>query len=168
MRFKAVIVKPGLWGLRKSDLRDIGRDAIEAAGKLWHYLFKRRHFTHEAFDLYRYSRRSRKYEARKAKFHPDADGRPLVFTGESERLAMAANVVIAKATTFDKYHADVNVSAPNLNFHAREMTRTTDYEDAAMEEKFAEVFEAGMVDKARARGASDRRIELWQGHLNAA
>ncbi len=164
MNLKAVIIAPGLWGLNKSAFRKIGRDAIAAAGLLWHTSFKRRHFQAEAFDLYGYKQRSKKWEARKAKVHPESAGRPLVFTGESEQLAMAQNRVDARATSFDQYHAEVTVSAPHLNFHANEMTRTTAEEDAWMAAAFAESFEAGMVEAAKENGTSARTIELWQSH----
>lgn len=168
MNFKTIIVAPGLWGLSKGDFRKIGREAIEASGKYWHYFYKRKHFQLEAFELYRYHRRTQKYEKAKAKKHPEAGGRPLVFSGVSEELAMSANRVSARATTFEHYHADVTVSAPNLNFHGDEMTKTIDVEDLSMEDKFAEVFEQGMVAAARENGTSSRTIELWKGHANAA
>lgn len=164
MNLSAVIVKPGLWGLSKSDYRDIGRNAIEAAGLLWHTKFKPLHFQLEAFERYAYRRRSKKWEAQKAKIHPEAGGRPLVYSGQSEQLAKAANRIVARATTFDKYHADVTVSAPNLNFHANEMTRTTPEEDEALADKFHDEFVAGMVSAARENGTSARTIELWKSH----
>lgn len=164
MNLKAMIVAPGLWGLNKSDLQAIGRNAIEAAGLYWHANFKKRHFQLEAFEMYGYSPRSPAWEAEKARIHPEAGGRPLVFSGESEQLAMAQNRVKATARNFETYHADVTVSAPTLNFHADEMTLITPEENAALESEFARVFEAGMVAAARENGTSARTIELWQSH----
>lgn len=163
MNLKAVIVAPGLWGLNKSDFRKIGSAAIEAAGLYWHAHFKALHFQKEAFQRYGYKPRSKKWEAEKARVHPEAAGRPLVFSGESEQLAMAQNRVRATAKNFETYSAEVTVSAPNLNYHAEEMTRTTDAELEALAAEFARVFESGMVAAAKDNGVSAGRIELWQG-----
>jgi hypothetical protein len=168
MKLKPLIKEPKLWGLTKTDMRNAGRVAIEAAGKLWHAVFKRRHFQLEAFDLYRYRRRSKKHEAIKARIHPEAGGRPLVFTGGSEQLAMSQDNVTAKARSFDRYHAEVKVSAPNLSFHSKEMTTTTAGERAEMAETFGRVFAEELVRAAQENGVSRRQINLLSGHLSAA
>jgi hypothetical protein len=96
------IIQPGLLGLTKTDLRNIGREAIKEAGLSWHRRYKSFHFQIFAFQKYSYRRRTKKYEQRKRRDHPEANGRPLVFTGNSERSAMAANAVTAIATSFDR------------------------------------------------------------------
>lgn len=164
MNFKAMIVRPGLWGLSRKDLQNIGRSAIEAAGLYWHANFKAKHFQLEAFERYGYKPRSKAWEAEKARVHPEANGRPLVFSGESEQLAMAQNRVKATAKNFETYSAEVTVSAPTLNYHAEEMTATTDAELEAIATEFARVFELGMVAAAQEHGTSARTIELWQSH----
>lgn len=163
MKLSAHIVKPGLWGLSRKQLQDIGRDAIEAAGLYWHAHFKSRHFTREAFDLYGYTPRSPAWEAEKARLYPDHAGLPLVFTGESQALAMAQNRVRATAKNFESYSAEVTVSAPTLNYHAEEMTVTTPDELAEIGVEFARVFEFGLVEAAKSNGVSAARIELWRG-----
>jgi hypothetical protein len=174
MRLTATIEDAAPYLLSKSEMNAIGRDAIAAAGLFWHANFKRRHFQMEAFDLYGYRKRSKKWEAERAALQrirglPDSGGRPLVFTGESERLAMSQNRVkssVARDTGL--YHADVTVSAPTLNYHANEMTRTTDEEDAAMEAKFAEVFQQGIESAWKSHGLSSAKIELGRQQLSAA
>ncbi len=168
MNLKATITDAAPYLLGKREMQKIGRDAIEAAGKYWHYKFKRRHFQLEAFDLYKYKTRTAKWEAIKKRIHPEAGGRPLVFSGESERLAMSSNRVDARAPSFDKYHADVTVSAPNLNFHSWEATKTTADEDAEMQAVFAQVFQDGVTAAWKSHGLSSAKIELGRQQLNAA
>ncbi len=167
MRIKGFITEPKLWGLTKASMRDAGRAAIGAAGLLWHREFKKLHFQLEAFSRYGYRFRAKKWEAIKAKRHPESGGRPLVFTGESESLAMYQSRVDARATSFDRYHADVTVSAPKLNFHANEMTKTTPEEDDAMAEEFARVFGEQLMAAAEAGGATSRQLSLLEGGIAA-
>jgi hypothetical protein len=75
MRLSARITEPKLWGLTKRDMQDAGRSAIEAAGKLWHDKIKRRHFLKEAVEMYGYRPRTKSYEQKKQREHPEA-GRP--------------------------------------------------------------------------------------------
>lgn len=168
MKLKATLIDAAPYLLSRREMQRIGREAIEASGKLWHYLYKRLHFQMEAFDRYGYRRRTSKWEAIKAKKHPEAGGRPLVFTGESERLAMSQNRVVARAPSWDRYHADVTVSAPNLNFHSAEMTRTTADEDGAMQDKFAQAFNDGVAAAWKSHGLSSSKIELGRQQLSAA
>jgi hypothetical protein len=145
MILKARIVKPGILGLKKRDLQDCGRTGIHAAGLLWHRQYKKHHFQKYAFAKYRYRRRSKAYERRKHREHPEAEGRPLVFTGESERRAMSAEVVHATATSWDRARAHVVVSGPNLNFHADEATRVSVYEERRLAQEFADRYERRLV-----------------------
>ena len=168
MRFKAYIIRPGLFGLTKSDLRAIGRKAIENIGLMWHYKYKAFHFKSFAAAKYGYSPRSPKYRNAEFAFgkrRNNGPPRPLVFTGESERLAMASNTVRAKATSFDKYHVEVIVNAPALNFKnkntaidmRREMTTVIPSELKAMELRFAQVFTKG-IEQTIARKRGIRRL----------
>ncbi len=168
MNLTATITDAGPYLLSKREMQKIGRDAIEAAGKLWHYKFKRRHFQTEAYSLYHYRKRAAKWEIIKARIHPESAGVPLVFSGESRQLAMSQNRVTARAPSFDRYHADVTVSAPKLNFHSSEVTRTTADEDAEMEACFAQVFADGVAAAWKSHGLSSSKIELGRQQLNAA
>lgn len=167
MKLTATLEDTGPYLVSKSEMQKIGRAAIEASGKLWHYKFKRLHFLLSAFEMYGIKKRGPAYEAYKARIHPEANGRPLVFSGESEQLAMAANKVAATAKNFETYHADVTVSAPHLNFHAEEMTKTTAEEDSAMEEIFGRVFQDGVVDAWKSHGLSAGKIELGKQQFAA-
>lgn len=148
MDLRARIVKPGFMGLKKRQLQACGRTAIAAAALYWHQHYKGFHFQHFAFQKYAYKRRSPRYQRRKKLEHPEAMGRPLVFSGDSERQAMAAERVEASATTFDRYHARAIISAPNLNFHAAEMTRVTVGEERRLAEEFRTHFERQLLAAA--------------------
>lgn len=142
IKLKQVIVKPGLWGLTKKDLRDAGRVAIGEAGDYWHAKFKKHHFQTYAYAKYGYEPRTYAYRRRKDREHPEAQGRPLVWTGESERRAMASDAVHATAKSFDSFRAEVIINAPTLNYRrlADEVTRTIAGEDAQLQNVFAKAF----------------------------
>jgi hypothetical protein len=138
-RFKAIIVKPGLWGLSKKDIRDAGRHGILCAGLYWHDHMKRHHFQLYAFGKYNYKPRAPVYERRKDREHPEAQGRPLVFGGDSERSAMASRTVKATAKSWEQFHADVVINAPTLNYQQLydEATRVTSSEERTLANIFA-------------------------------
>jgi len=144
------IIRPGLLGLSKTDLRNIGRAAIAEAGYSWHRRYKSFHFQIFAFAKYGYRKRTKKYEQRKKREHPEAQGRPLVFSGNSERSAMASNIVRAAATSFDRFQARVSINAPTLNYQRLhdEMTRTTVGEQRQLAEDFRDEFERRLVSTA--------------------
>ncbi len=145
----------------KSEMNNIGKAAIGLAGDLWQAKFKRQHFQMEAFDIYNYKTRTRKWEAIKKRIHPEAEGRPLVFSGESERIAMSSNRV---ATSVKRdtglYHADLMIGGSNLNFRAYEMTKTTPEEDAEMQDVFWRSFSEGIIASWKSHGMSSAKIEL--------
>ncbi len=100
--------------------------------------------------------------------HPESGGRPLVFTGESERLAMAQNRVTTRVPDWAHYRADVTVSAPKLNFWSSRVTRTTAEEDDEMQATFAQVFIDGVAAAWKSHGLSSSKIELGRNQLIAA
>lgn len=153
MDLRARIVKPGYLGLGRRQLQGCGRAAIAAAALYWHQHYKGFHFQSFAFQKYAYRKRSTGYQRLKKREHPEAHGRPLVFSGESERLAMASEKVDAAATSFDRYHARALISAPNLNFHADEMTRVTVGEERRLAEEFRAVFEQQLTAAAAVNNA---------------
>lgn len=168
MRFKGYIIRLGLFGLTKSDYRTIGRTAIQNVALMWQYRFKRLHFQPFAGAKYGYTPRSPLYRNSEYAFGKKrAPGpiRPLVFSGESERLAMASHTVRAKATTHERYHADAIVNAPALNFKnknsaidmRKEMTTVIPSEAKQMESRFAEVFTKTM-QQVIVRKRSTRRL----------
>lgn len=162
LKLKAVIVKPGLWGLTRRDLRDAGRDAIEVAGDYWHARFKKLHFAEFAAAKYGYKRRTAAYQDRKDREHPEANGRPLVFTGESERRAMASVAVHATAKSFDSFKAEVIIDAPTLNYRqlADEVTRTLASEDVALQNVFAKEFTRRFLQAAESKTATVPATQL--------
>lgn len=149
----AKIVRPGLMGLGRRDLQACGRDGIRDAGLLWHRKYKGFHFQRFAFAKYGYKRRSKKYEQQKQRAHPEAEGRPLVFTGDSERSARAGNTVHARAPSWERAVAEVIVNAPTLNYRQLhdEMTRVTVFEQRVLAEQFRSTFERRMVSLANGK-----------------
>lgn len=150
IRLFARVVQPGLLGLGKRDLQACGRESIRECGLMWHARYKGFHFQRFAFAKYGYKRRTKAYERRKQKEHPEAQGRPLVFTGDSERSAMAQNAVVATAKSWEQYTAEVRINAPTLNYrqlHA-ELTRVTAGEQRSLAEHFRSQFERRLVAAA--------------------
>ncbi len=168
MTFSATITDAGPFIIGKREYGKIGRAAIEACGKLWHYKFKRRHFQLEAFDRYHYRTRTTKWDAIKKRIHPEAGGRPDVFSGESEQIAMSSNKVTTSVPDWEHYRAECNIGGGRLNFRANEMTCTTPDEDAEMEAVFAQVFEQGVTAAWKSHGLSSAKIELGRQQLSAA
>jgi hypothetical protein len=149
---RGTMVRIGIYGLQKRDYQNIGRVAIKAAGDWWHARYKNSHFQLFAFGRYGYRKRTAAWEAKKAAEHPEAGGRPLVFTGNSERDAMSASEVRATATAHDRYHAEVVIAGPTLNFHADEMTRVIGSEIRTMENAFALGWAGEFTRAARRNG----------------
>ena len=144
IKIKQVIIRPGIWGLTKKDLRDAGRIAIKFTGDVWQSTYKKLHFAKFAAAKYGYKPRTHAYERRKMREHPESEGRPLVFTGVSERRAMASDRVVATAKSFDSFRAECIIDAPALNYRqlADEVTRVTDAESANLQNVFAKAFTA--------------------------
>jgi len=158
MRLKNYIIRPGLLGITKADMRDAGRAAMKLAGWMWHRKFKGLHFQAFAGAKYSYAPRSPRYAKKEYAFgkkRAPGPPRPLVFTGQSEKLAMASNKVNARATSFDKYHADVIVNAPALNRRnkdtrvdmRKEMTTVLPAEAKQLEAEFARGYIATLMSK---------------------
>jgi hypothetical protein len=147
LKLKVVIVKPGLWGLTKKDLRDAGREAIQYAGLYWHEHYKGLHFQVFAIPKYGYQRNTHDYERRKKREHPEAGGRPMVYSGESERRAMASDKVRATAKSWEAFHADVVIDAPALNYRRLhdQMTKTTPAEELVLANEFARKFTSNFL-----------------------
>jgi hypothetical protein len=150
INFGARLVKPGYLGLSRTDLRECGVAGMAAAGRKWHRDYKRHHFEKYAFAKYRYKRRTTEYERRKAREHPENAGRPLMFTGESRRSAMASDTVIATAKNWETFRAEVHVDAPALNYRQLhdEMTRVAVSEEREMAREFRQTFERRLVSRA--------------------
>jgi len=142
IQIKQVIVKPGLWGLTKKDLRDAGRVAIRACGDYWHQKFKKHHFQTYAYARYGYKPRTEAYRRRKHHEHPEAEGRPLVWTGDSERRAMASQAVVATAKSWESFKAEVTIDAPTLNYQQlyEEVTVVNAQEQGILQNLFATEF----------------------------
>lgn len=71
--------------LSLSAWRQVSKEAWQAAGEAWHREVLPKKFTAQGAREYRYKRRSRRYEVRKERQF--GHRRPLVYTGELERMA---------------------------------------------------------------------------------
>lgn len=162
MNFKASLVQPGMWGMTKSSLRTVGREAIRTTGLFWHANFKWLHFQKLAFERYGFKQPSPKYAALKERQHPEAEGRPLVFTGESERDAMAANKVDATASSYEKFQADCIINGPNLNFHPDMASAITREEEETLEEVFAQEYESEMLAAVQFLNSTAGQRAYWE------
>lgn len=151
MKLKMVIIRPGIWGLTKKDLRDAGRDAMYAPMLLWHAQFKKHHFQLYAFGKYGIPHPTHGYAERKDREHPEAEGRPNVFSGQSEQLAMASNQVRVKAQSFERFTGEAVIDGPNLNFHPERMTVLAANELVAMQAAFAEGYKKNFLAAAERR-----------------
>lgn len=158
MRLRGYIIRPGLLGITKADMRGAGRAAMKLAGWMWHSRYKGFHFQTFAGPKYGYAPRSPRYANKEYAFgkkRAAGPPRPLVFSGTSEKLAMASNKVNARATSFEKYHADVIVNAPALNRRnkdsridmRKEMTTLLPAESKALEAEFARGYIASLMSK---------------------
>lgn len=167
MRLKGYIIRVGLFGITKADMRDAGRAAMRLAGWMWHRRYKGFHFQSFAGAKYGYAQRAPRYKNSRFAFGKQRTAgppRPLVFTGESERLAMASNKVVARATAFDRYHADVIVNAPALNYRnknstidmRKEMTTLLPAESKQLEAEFARGFIGHITQRIATKRATRR------------
>ncbi len=147
MKFKVVIIRPGIWGLTKKDLRDAGREAMRPPLVRWHNDYKPLHFQKFAVAKYGYKPNTAAYERRKRKEHPEAQGRPMVWTGDSERRALASKGVTVSATSFERFTGKAQINAPTLNYQrlADQVTRLTEHEYLVLQNDFARGFTANFL-----------------------
>lgn len=150
-KFKAVIVKPGLWGLTKKDIRDSGREAMRAPLLMWHRQMKHLHFQKFAVGKYGYKPNSAAYERRKLHDHPESEGRPMVYSGDSESRAMASEGIKVKAKSWEKFSGEAIINAPTLNYQrlADQVTRVTPSELGTLQNEFATGFIANFLAMAQ-------------------
>lgn len=85
MKLDVVLEETGLAALSKSQVKDAVRTQLFAAGEYWHKHFRKRHFQAGAFQRYRYTPRTKRYQWRKLK--RGLGNNPLVFTGVSRTLS---------------------------------------------------------------------------------
>jgi hypothetical protein len=168
MKLKGKIIGLGMLGLTKADMRDAGRAGMKLAGWLWHRRFKPLHFLPNAGPKYGYTVRSRLYRNAQEAFgkrRTPGPIRPLVFTGQSESLALASNTVRARATGYTRYHADVIINAPALNYKnqnssidmRKEVTTLLPSETKAIEREFVRGY-VKTVDQIIATKRATRRL----------
>lgn len=94
MKLDVVLEKTGLAALSKSQVKEAVKTQLFAAGEYWHKHFRKRHFQAGAFQRYRYTPRTERYQWRKMK--KGLGNNPLVFTGVSRTLSEGKTV---KATS---------------------------------------------------------------------
>jgi hypothetical protein len=108
------ITRQGI-GFTAAEWNPIIRAAWDRAGRLWHKKILGKHFTVAGAAEYNYMPRTRAYQIRKAKKF--GHQRPLVFSGEAERMAhqvldlratqKGAKVVLHLPTHFYQYRKDL-------------------------------------------------------------
>lgn len=101
----------------RSDQNVMLKRAFENAGNFWHRNYRERHFERGAFQRYRYTPRSRRYNLRKKKHL--GHQLPLVFSGTTRDRTMShhvkakkneARVVMpANALNFKPRHSNINM-----------------------------------------------------------
>jgi len=153
MNIKASIIKPGVWGLTRTDLRTAGREAMREPLMLWHRRMKGLHFQKFAVAKYGYKPNDPAYEKRKKKEHPEANGRPMVWTGDSENRAMASDGIKVAAGSFERFTGWAIINAPTLNYQrlADQVTRVTEAEIKTLESEFAKSYTRNYLATAAAK-----------------
>lgn len=165
--FKITITRTGLLAIGRNGYREIGRLAIRAAAEYWWAKYLPLHFQNIAYQRYRYPRRDKRTNALKIARKPWPFGehlepaigevKPLVFSGRSRELALAAPHIHAVAKTFERYRSDTIINAPAFNFGVGkridmrdEVTRVNEQEIKTLERIFGAEWEAQL----KTRGAS--------------
>lgn len=92
----------GIETLTRSRVINAMKRALERLGNYWFDNFAAKRFTHEAFSEYGFAPRSRKYEAAKARFRPEAAGLPLVLKGDLREQTLSEETRGKIETTRDK------------------------------------------------------------------
>lgn len=115
-------VRRGVETYRKPDMQRAGRVGMRLVGKVHHRKFKPRKFGPNAEQIYKLQRRAKKYRQRKLGRGSNGEGsralgedKPFVWSGETRRLALAGNKVVARAPSAARHYVDVKLNTPQLN-----------------------------------------------------
>ena len=118
----------------KMDIREALKDSVEH----WHGRFLPRHFTTSAYNSYRYTPRTDRYQKRKMRLKGHT--RPLVFTGRMKKMLSS---VFRVSGTSKKATISMNGPRYMYQYHkskvvdkAKEVTMTTKREEAALAAHF--------------------------------
>lgn len=95
-------------GLPKRQFNNIKKSAYGVCARLWFTRFRPLHFQETAYSRYRYKARARDYVKRKRKER--GHNRPLVWSGQSERVTR-----VARITSSNKY-GRVSMAPHNLRW----------------------------------------------------
>lgn len=172
---KITITKSGLAAIGKAGFRDAGRNAIAAAALYWFQKYLPLHFQNIAYIRYRFAARDKRTNKAKLARKPWPFGEhtspaigevlPLVFSGESRRRALSTPNIDAKATSFEKYHADVIIDAPAFNFGAKkridmrdEVTRDTPQEQVTLGNIFAAEWDKQLTAAGLAAPTTTKKV----------
>jgi hypothetical protein len=117
-------------------LQKLVRQALALAIQEWHSTMEPNHFVNSAVGEYDYQKRGKKYQIRKAK--KTGQTAPLVFTGNSRRMALGSNKITMRGN-----QVTLNINTPNYWEHlkrkqpdmAKELTTLTPLEQVVLAEK---------------------------------
>lgn len=135
MKIEIIVELTGMFAIPDADLREIVREQMFKMGEYWHKHFRLRHFHASAFQLYRYTPRSKKYQWRKLK--KGLGNNPLVFKGVSRRLS-EGKTIVATASKVDVIMATraFNFKPKNSQVNMRdEFTQINDDEHKALDKR---------------------------------
>ena len=90
MKLEVIIEETGASTIAPKDISNAVKQELHGAGEHWHKKFRKRHFETSAFDRYRYTKRSKKYN--RLKKRKLGHTKPLVFTGVSQRLSQGKTI----------------------------------------------------------------------------
>ena len=133
MAIKCSFSYDGVPELSRNVLQKLVREALILALKEWRASMEAKHFTTSAVSVYNYQKRTKNTQLKKTKVtHQSA---PLVFTGESKRMALASNKVTVRGNqatlsiSVPDYFAVLRRGQPDL---AKELTTVTLTEQAQL------------------------------------
>jgi hypothetical protein len=138
-------------GILAKERNRIQRDAFYEIGSHWHAKMLPKHFTRQAFTLYRdvYQPRKPRYERRK--FRRFGHTYPLVYSGESMRLALSIRDVRAtsRGNRVVLHSRRFNMRHPKSKINMREeVTFISQTEDRGLGLRFDREFQDG-IDSIR-------------------
>ena len=161
MKLDLVVEQSGVVAARPNDIKEAVKSELYLAGEYWHKNFRKRHFHASAFQFYRYTPRSKKYQWRKLR--RGLGNNPLVFTGVSKRLSEGKTI----RATHEK--VDVVMSTRAFNFRAKnsqvnmrdEFTQINEAEHAEIDRRT----ESGLVKRLQSIPVKKTRVRDSSGRF---
>lgn len=138
-------------GILAKERNRVQRECFYEAGAFWHSRMLRHHFTRQAFSRYSavYKRRKFKYEKRKLRMFGHTN--PLVYSGESRRLALSIQDVRAtsRGNRIVLHSRKLNFKHPKSQINMREeLTYISPAEEQGIGNVFDREFQEG-IDRIR-------------------